>query len=404
MRKGVLIAAAIVALIGAIVAGISTSQHMRLKEKGFEEASFCALSESVNCDIVNASSYSEFLGIPTAWWGLTFYLCLAGLAFVAAFAREGRAAGMIAWLMSVGGIFYSAWLAWIAFVVLGVVCIECLSLYAVGIALVILFFVALKLPFGGIMRFFIDYAKAVFGRPSNLGFKPRVLKYAAVIAVVFALGFGVMRGIQANEPGAENEVPLDEKVAAFNMQSLYTIEPEAGWAVWGNPNAKVTIVEYSDFQCPFCRVAAFNVKPYLQEFKDDVRVYFVNFPLDDACNEEMKQPMHPFACMAAKAAICANGRGDFWGFHDDLFRQQRKLNEETILAIGEKRGWTKDDLRTCIASPETDAEVKREIASARKIFVSGTPSLFLNNRKLKYWKDSNFLQAVVKEEIKKAKK
>ena len=404
MRKGVLIAAAVVALLGAIVAGVSTSQHMRLKEKGFEEASFCVLSETVNCDIVNASSYSEFLGIPTAAWGFVFYCCLAGMALIAAFSRDGRATGTIAWFMSVGGILYSAWLAYIAFFVLGVVCVECLALYAVGLALVVLLFVALRLPFGGIMRFFIDYAKAVFGRPSNLGFKPRVVKHAVAIALVFALGFGIMQSIQAKETDGEDKVPVDEKVAAFALQSLYSIEPQAGWPVWGNPNAKVTIVEYSDFQCPFCRVAAFNVKPYLQEFKDDIRYYFVNFPLDNACNKEMQQPMHPFACMAAKAAICANGRGDFWGFHDELFRRQRGMNEETILAVGEQRGWTKEELKACIDAPETEAEVQREIESARKIFVTGTPSLFLNNRKLKYWKDSDFLQAVVKEEVRKAKK
>lgn len=405
MRKGVLIIAAIVALVGAAIAAVSTSQHLRLRQRGFEEASFCAISERINCDIVNASSYSEAAGVPVAWWGLAFYVVAAGMALFAAFSRrDARATVMVAWALSAAGILSNLYLGYVAVAIIGAVCIECLAMYAATLALFILFWVALRVPIGGIPRLAVDYAKAACGRPSDLGFSPRLLKHAIVVVLCFALSFFAMKGIQAKGQGEEGKISTDEKMKAFSLQSLNAIEPDPAWAVWGNPKAKVAVVEFSDFQCPFCRLAGLNLKPYLHEFRRDIALYFVNYPLDSSCNEGMERPMHPYGCFAAKAAICAKKRGDFWSFHDDLFRQQRKLNEETILALAEKRGWDRDEFRACIESPEADAEVRREIAAGRKIYVTGTPTIFVGNRKLKYWRDPDFLQAVVKEEIRKAKR
>lgn len=405
MKKGILIAAAIVALFGAAVAAVSTQQHFRLQREGFENGSYCAISDKINCDVVNASSYSEFLTIPVAWWGFAFYLCMAGMAFYSAYAgRKARPTVVISWFMSLGGILYSLWLAYIAFFVLEVLCVECLAMYAVNIALVVLLFLALKVPIGGLVTFFIDYIKAFFGRPSNLGFSPRVVRHAVIIGCVFLAAFLVMKGVQANDKKGVTDATTDEKVKAFYMQSLHSVDVGGGWAVWGNPDAKVTIVEFSEYQCPFCKISAFNVKPHLQEFKKQVRYYFVNYPLDNACNDEMDRPMHPHACFAAKAATCANKRGDFWSFHDDLFRSQRGLNEEAILKLADKRGWDRDEFRACIEDPETDAQIKNEIVAGRRAVVTGTPTFFLNGRKLKYWRDPDFLQAVVKEEIKRSKR
>ena len=405
MKKGMLVAAALAAILGATVAAVSTHQHFRLKSQGFENGSYCAISDKINCDIVNASTYSEFLTIPVAWWGFAFYLCMAGMAIYSARAgRKAKATVMVAWLMSAGGILYSMWLAYIAFFVLEVLCIECLAMYAVNIALVVLFFLALKLPFGGIVNFFKDYTKAVFGRPSNLGFSPRVVKHGIVIDCVFLAAFIVMKGVQAGDKKNVTEVSTAEKVKAFYMQSLHSVDADKSWAVWGNPDADVTIVEFSEYQCPFCRISAFNVKPHLQEFKKNVRYFFVNFPLDNACNGDMQRPMHRHACFAAKAAICADKRGDFWSFHDDLFRAQRGINQEVMLKLADKRGWDRKDFVACMEDPETEAQVQKELNAGRKAMITGTPTFFLNGRKLKYWRDPDFLQAVVKEEIKRSKK
>ncbi|MFH0798728.1 MAG: vitamin K epoxide reductase family protein [Pseudomonadota bacterium] len=405
MRRWALAAAAAAALLGIAVSAVSISQHMRIDRKGLEEASFCAISSKINCDIVNASSYSEALGVPVAAWGFTFYLLVGGMALFSFFSKgDRRATVAMAWFMSLAAFLYSAYLAYIAWTVLGVVCLECVAMYIVNIAFVIFLFAALKVPLGGIMRFVRDYFKAALGRASGLDFKPLILKHAVVIAVVFLAGFGAMRGLQAKGDKAPDSADVDEKVRAYYMESLYAIEPDPSWAIWGNPEAKVTVVEFSEFQCPFCRVAAFNLKPRLQEFKKDVRFYFVNYPLDQSCNKELDHPMHQWACMAAKAGICAKMRGDFWDFHDDIFRNQRKLSDKLISELVEKRGWNPDEFKSCMDSPEVEEQIQKDLAAGRKSYVSGTPTVILDNRKLKYWSDPKFLQSVVKEEIKRSKK
>ena len=405
MKKWAIWVAAAAALLGGVSASLSTSQHIRIAREGLENASFCAISETINCDTVNASSYSEFLGVPIAWWGVCFYASILMLTLFAALSKkERRASAAAAWFMACGGIAYSAFLAWISFFVLRVLCIECVAMYIANIALFIFLYAAMGMPVVSMFRFVRDYARAALGRRSNLGFGPAIVSHAIVVGAVFFLGWIVISQVEAKGRDLAKKPGLDEMTKAFRMQSLSDIPIDPSWPVWGDPNAKVTIVEFSEFQCPFCKVAAFNIRPYLQEFKGRVRYYFVNFPLDSSCNDQVDRPMHANACFAAKAAICAGRRGDFWGFHDELFREQAGLSEEKILALAKKRGWNRDEFSACINSPEVDERVKADIEAGQKIYVGGTPRIYLNGRNLKYWRDPKYLQTLVKEEIKRSSK
>jgi protein-disulfide isomerase/uncharacterized membrane protein len=405
MRKKFLIVVAVAALLGAVLSIMSTTQHFRIQKEGLEKASFCSISETINCDVVNASSYSEFLGVPIAWWGLIYYLIVGVMALSVFFSKKDRrATASVAWFMSLGGILYSFYLGYVSFFILGVLCIECLGMYLANILITIFLFISLGIPLGGIVKFIKDYLKAMVGKDSNIGFAPKVLKHVVIVAIVFGLSWITIAQIQAAQGGGKRSVAVDELVNAYYSQSLHSIEVNPEWPVWGNPDAKVTIVEFSEYQCPFCRLAAFNVKSYLQEFKNDIRYYFVNYPLDNSCNDNMKRPMHKYACFAGKAAICAQAKGEFWSFHDELFRKQRKLSRKTILGMAKERGWNPEEFLACINSPETDARIRREVAAGRKIYISGTPTIFLDNRKVRYWRDPKFLRAVVREEIKREKK
>lgn len=402
MKRWALNIAVVAALIGAAFSIVSTVQHVRILSRGLEQQSFCVVSEKINCDVVNASSYSEIFGVPTAWWGLCYYLAIGLLAIVARFSKRDRVASVAAaWFMSVGGIAFSMWLAYVSAVVLGVWCIECIGMYAANLALFIFLFAALGIPIAGIGKFIGDYIRAAFGRQTNLGFAPKIIGHAAVVIAIFLIGWGTAAAIQGRGAQGPDSASVDEKVKAFYMQSLHDIKIDPSWPVWGNPKAPIKIIEFSEFQCPFCRMAAFSVKPFLQEFHNDVAFYFVNYPLDNACNDALKMPMHQYACLAAKAGVCAAERGAFWPYHDELFRNQKQLSEAAVIRLAEKRGWNRDEFMACINSADTDNRVRSDITAAKAIYVNGTPSIFINGRKLRYWRDPKFLQAVVKEEIKK---
>jgi uncharacterized membrane protein/predicted DsbA family dithiol-disulfide isomerase len=404
MRKWSLTVAAIAAAIGVTLALMSTSGHLKVEREGLLNQSYCAISESINCDLVNASSYSEFLGTPVAWWGVIFYALIFAFMCFAIFSKaERRATVALAWFMSAGSVLYSIALAYIAVFVLGTVCLECLGMYLVNILLFIFTFVAMRVSPCSVVKFVVQYLKAAFGRPSELGFKAALIPHLAIIAAAFILGFAAMHSVQAKYKRGPDNINVDDLVKYFYMQSLYDVAIDPAAPTWGNPDAKVDVVEFSEFQCPFCKMAAFNVKPYLQEFKKDVRYRFMNYPLDNACNPNMSRPMHPMACYAARAGICANKKGDFWSFHDELFRNQQKLSEDLVKGLVKKRGWDEAEFMSCMDSPEVASILLSEISAGDKAYVTGTPTIFVNGRLLKYWKLPDFIRKVVREEIKRSK-
>ncbi len=391
------------ALLALIFAIFSTSQHIRIQNEGFETQSFCAISERINCDIVNASSYSEFLGLPIAWWGVAYYSLLLILAIgTILWIKNKRASASFAWLVSCGGILYSGFLAYIATAVLGVVCIECLGMYLGTLLAFLGFFPSLEINMKSIPLFIVNYLKSIFGK-SKVGFQIDFAKYATLAAALFL-------AVSISYPSIAGDAPkgVDKKTAknlteSFFSQSGYNIQIDPNWPMWGNPKGNVVIVEYSEFQCPFCKLSALNVKPYLYEFKNNVRYYFVNFPLDSSCNPKVSSRMHPMACLAASAGVCAHRFGDFWGYHDDLFRDQKKISKQFILKLAEDYGWDPKDFDACLTDPSTLERLISDINASEKVNIEGTPTIFINNKPFKYWRDPNMLRAIIKEEIKRSK-
>jgi protein-disulfide isomerase len=149
----------------------------------------------------------------------------------------------------------------------------------------------------------------------------------------------------------------------------------AGWApatspTKGNPNALVTIVEISDFQCPFCSRVGPTMKKIAEDYPNDVRIVWANEPL----------PFHDRAKPAAIAAMAAHRQGKFWEMHDKLFANQQQLTDENLEKFAKEIGldvakWKKDMLDPAIAQ-----QIEKENAAASAVGASGTPSFFINGK------------------------
>ena len=399
MQKKALLVAAAAALAGILLAGHSTYRHFRIQLEGVAEESYCSINEKIDCDVVNASSYSEVLGVPIAWWGIIFYLLVGGLALYARRSPdERRSAAAFAWLLSLGSLPYCAFLAYVTVFVLKAVCLECIGMYVVSLAFAASLYPPLGRPWGEAHVFLRDYALAALGAPSRLGFSPALPKYILLAALAYLSGWGAMAAAQ-HKLGPKQQTSVEDKLLEFGKEPVARIAVDPAWPAWGNPKARVTLVEFSEFQCPFCRMSAFQVRPYLQEFKDDVRFYFVSFPLDVSCNPAVQATAHPMACAAAKAGVCAQQRGDFWSFHDELFRKQAKLAPSLLLDLAAARGWDKDAFLACIESPETLARVQKDVSAGAALGITGTPALYLDGRRLRKWKDPEFIRKALRQEI-----
>lgn len=142
--------------------------------------------------------------------------------------------------------------------------------------------------------------------------------------------------------------------------------------IQGPDHAELTLVEYGDFECPYCGEAYPIIKRVQKHFGERLRFVFRNFPLSRA---------HPHAELAAEAAEFAASTGKFWEMHDLLYENQRRLNDQTIAALAQRLKLSPSDLRFAIQDGEFRSRVREDFAGGVRSGVNGTPTFFINGRR-----------------------
>ena len=137
----------------------------------------------------------------------------------------------------------------------------------------------------------------------------------------------------------------------------------------GNKDAKVPLVEFSDFQCPFCSRVEPTVTQALAEYKDKIRVVYKHFPLES---------IHPFARPAAEASECAAEQGKFWEYHDELFGNQDKFADSYFGELAKTLGLDTNKFSTCVTSGRGKAIVDADYQQGISAGVQGTPHTLVN--------------------------
>jgi protein-disulfide isomerase len=148
------------------------------------------------------------------------------------------------------------------------------------------------------------------------------------------------------------------------------VEVAATGPAKGPENAPVTIVEFSDFQCPYCARLIPTLEQVKQQYGDKVRIVFRQFPLN----------FHQFAQKAAEASLCANEQGKFWELHDAMFQNQQNLAVEQLKAKAAELGVNAEQFNSCLDNGKYAAQVKSDLDDGTKAGVNGTPAMFINGR------------------------
>ena len=158
--------------------------------------------------------------------------------------------------------------------------------------------------------------------------------------------------------------------------------------VLGPETAAVNLVEYGDYECPFCGAAHGVTKQLVQEFGDDLRFVFRHFPLTQ---------IHPHAALAAEAAEAAGAQGGFWRMHDLLFENQDRLSPQDVLVYARMLGLDLDrfmsDLRDHVHAPK----VREDFRSGVRSGVNGTPTFFINGERYEGPHDFESMSAALNE-------
>jgi protein-disulfide isomerase len=157
----------------------------------------------------------------------------------------------------------------------------------------------------------------------------------------------------------------------------------------GPANAPVEIIEFSDFQCPFCLNAFPTVKQILATYGDRVRVVYRHYPLAN----------HPRARPAAEAAQCADEQGKFWPYHDRLFGDQSRLSDADLKQHAAELGLDAAQFNACYESKKYGADVDADIEAGNDAGVSGTPAFYINGRMLSGAQPFEAFRRIIDEEL-----
>ena len=169
--------------------------------------------------------------------------------------------------------------------------------------------------------------------------------------------------------------------------------PTAGRPSKGPADAPVTLVEFSDFECPFCRALSPTLQRISSTYKDKVRIVYMQFPLAD---------MHPRALKAAEASLCALDQDKFWPLHDAMFGDPSNLRPEELKKKAANLSLEMNLLNTCLDSGKNFGREREDVEEGVKAGVSGTPALFINGRPLVGNQPYGEIQEVIEDELRRA--
>ena len=180
----------------------------------------------------------------------------------------------------------------------------------------------------------------------------------------------VKEGRDPKQALAESDLVKRRLAGAKPLEDPIPI-PIVGAPAKGPADARITLVEFSDFECPYCSKAALKIEAILQAYPKDARLVYKHFPLPD----------HPHAKMAAEAALAAQAQDKFWPMHDKLFANGRHLSAETIAGIAKDIGLDMDKFRADMQSAGVKATLRKDLADGDKADIQGTPTVFINGKR-----------------------
>ena len=376
-------------VITAALAGLGVclylySFHIALLMGEIKSGPLCGAESGLGCNSVSASPYSSVLGFPLALWGAIFYCALALLGIGNLIFRRDCGQAFLRWafLLAILGLAVDLYLAHIMIFRIRTTCGLCIATY--GINLVIIIGLA-KSAWGASeprVPLLSIFPGAGDGQSTELylrnvikGLLIGAILLSAVIAV--AGSQFIARSLTGND--RERLVEVTENLLRQKPQSISA----KNRPFIGSEIAKTTVVEFSDFRCPYCSKASKYLKLAGSGNHDKARLVFRHYPLDKSCNPRLSSNMHPGACLLAEGAACAHEQNRFWAYHDIAFETRGQISRAVVQDIAAKIKLDLNTFNSCLDSGRGLQLVNEDIEAAIDAGVTGTPTLFINGRILR---------------------
>lgn len=386
----------VVSIVGIAVSTYLLFHHVEIRNGYQFEESFCSINQVLDCDSIALSSFSEIYNIPLAGLGLFYYLLLAAFLLIQKKAiKEEKDLKKTAAV-----VFFYSWIAlpgtllllFISCFYLKKICLFCSLLYLTNIILCILSFLTPDRP-QGFFRAFVEGLKEFFRFSFSLGSKSLVflfiffvtgyLIYITPQKILIPYYFEPRLTTMFNPETFEPFLDLWRTAPVEEVQLKIDADPLIKDFYLGNPDAAITIVEFADYECPFCKNVGKHLSLLLKNNPEKYRLIYKNFPLDKSCNRTLLSEKHQFACQAAIMSRCAGMQGDqiFWKMNEALIKL-KEFSPSTLEKLPEKIVLDMASYRSCLDKPEAKDKILKDIEEAISLNIKSTPTLFYNNKRI----------------------
>lgn len=352
-------------------------QHYQLKLGLAEGKSACNISSTFNCDSVAISSYSVFLGIPMATWGLMTNVVLVTLIFLALVKLTTNSERVLrySYYLNIFVALTSVVMFFISSYFLKTYCLYCMAAYFLSFMGCFFLFKITKL---NTQEFLADLKSVFADHKWILGALSAIPVGAFLISAIFANNYGLDK----------LKLIVIESIDQWQNSPQQNFQLENGLIYQkGSVEPKMTIVEFADFKCPHCKTAAPTLHAFA-ESRPDVRIVFKPFPLDGTCNQAIDSKGDGSRCKLAYAVLCAekiSKKG--WEVHNWIFDKQDSFlrmgsPDQLLEQAAVETNVPVDQIKSCMQSNEIQDLVLQMTNEGKIAQIRGTPSVFANGRSL----------------------
>jgi protein-disulfide isomerase/uncharacterized membrane protein len=344
----------------------------------------CGADGGLGCQSVASGPYSSMMGLPLASWGAIFYSALALLGFggVIFWRDSGRVFLRWAFGLAVLGFAFDLYLAYTMVFRIQAVCWLCVTTYVINFAIILMLV-------KGVWKEPKPHAplRAIFpGTKDAQGidlYYRNAIKGLLIGSILFTSVVGITGSqfISKTLTGDDRE-RLAKLKTHLAKQPIRAVNAKNRPAM-GSANGAVTVVEFSDFLCPYCAKASKYLKLAESSNHDTTRFIFRHYPLDNTCNRAVSSNIHPGACLLAEGSVCADEQNRFWEYHDVAFETKGKISQTVVMDIASNIGLELNAFKSCLNSGRGLKVVKEDINAAIRAGVKSTPTLFINGRGLR---------------------
>jgi uncharacterized membrane protein/protein-disulfide isomerase len=386
--------------LAAMLAAVYVHYHLVFDPR---YASFCDINTTVNCTQVYLSRYSTAYGVPVSVYGAIWFagvlLLLAAASYGPQVMRESVPGYLFA--LSTAGLAVVLYLGYVSIVLLKVYCYLCLTADAAVIGLFLISGAATSFPMTTLPRRAVTDLRAWISSP--LAIAVTVLFFGgAASAVAFFPREGSLLDTPVQSASQAAAAAQDQR---SEFERWYAAQPRVPLIV-PTEGARVLIVDFSDFQCPYCRQAFTSLKPIIAKFNaaepNSVRLVLKDYPLDSECNVNVQNGgPHPSACEAAAAVRLARLHNREDAMEEWLFANQEGMTPDTVKKAAREVGQVTDFDAKYAAQLEL---VKGDIAFGKTLGVQATPTLFINGVRIAGVLAPQYLERAIQIELQRAGK